>query len=350
MEPFSQAAPADAPRFDSASRSWTLSRYADVQAALREPALSQSSPQGECTGHVDPVGIARMHAGVQADIDCMTSVEWRTQMVNLATAILDRCPRRQPVNLVREVIQPWSSAVMLSLSGADATALDLLSTAAGRLFFNQSESDGVLPGTAADGESSLDAFVERRRKQAEADFDHLRESGRVGIGKSMFFGVTQTLPSFLAKAWLALLLHPEQMCLLRDEPQWMPNAVEELLRFAGIVHTLHRRATKAIVLGDLQIAAGNHIALKLESANRDPVKFESPERLDITRRTSGNAALGMGPHACPGAVIVRMAVSRITPIFLAADPSLEAGGRIVWTGDTSLRWPMEVQVEFGEAP
>jgi cytochrome P450 len=346
MEPFSLPAPADAPSFDPVSRAWTLSRYSDVQAALREPTLCQSTPLGERTGSVDPIEIARMHAGVQADIDRMSRVEWRSQMVNLATAIMGRCPRRRPVNIVRDVIQPWSTAVLLNLSGTDGASCERLSSAAGLLFFNQDKRGGACAGRAAQVELPLDVFVESRRKHAEADFDLLRDSGRVAIGKSMFFGATQTLPSFLAKAWLALLLHPEQMLMLRDEPRWMPNAVEELLRFAGIVHTLRRHATKDVLVGRVQIAEGDTVVLKMESANRDPMKFESPELLDITRQTSGNLGLGTGVHACPGALIVRAALAVTTPVFLAAYPSLEPDAPIVWTGDTALRWPLAVSVMF----
>src|ERR1700691_6063452 len=68
--------PPEAPRFDPVRRAWTLSRYADVSAARREPALIQASAQNRSTG-VDP---SEVHARVQADIARMSAVEWRMRM------------------------------------------------------------------------------------------------------------------------------------------------------------------------------------------------------------------------------------------------------------------------------
>jgi cytochrome P450 len=118
------------------------------------------------------------------------------------------------------------------------------------------------------------------------------------------------------------------------------------LRYAGIVHTLYRQATKDVILGDAHIAKDERIILKMESANRDPIKFDSPDRLDITRRPTGNLGLGAGPYACAGGVIVRKALSLVTPAFLAGHPILDEGAPILWTGDTSIRRPLAVSVRL----
>ena len=332
----------EAPRYDSGLEAWILSRYADVHAALREPTFCQVSARGPSTGPVDPAALSQMHAELQADIDRMSTEVWREQMVDIAHTLMNQAADRMSINIVDHVIQPWSTAVMLSLSGADRSLEARLSSIAD-LLFHKREND----------ETSLIAqptFVKKwfkwRRKNAEADLDRLRDSGQITISKSMFFGVSQTLPSFLAKSWLALLLHPDQLEMLRTEPHWMPYAVEELLRYAGIVHTLYRQSTKDVVLGDIHIAKDERIILKMESANRDPIKFDSPDRLDITRRPTGNLGLGAGPYACAGGVIVRKALSLVTPTFLAAHPILNEGAPILWTGDTSIRRPLAVSVRL----
>ena len=337
--------PPEAPRYDSGLKAWILSRYADVHAALREPTFCQVSARGPSTGSVDPIALSQMHAELQADIDRMSTEVWRERMVNIANTLMNQAANRMSVNIVDHVIQPWSTAVMLSLSGADHALESRLSSIAD-LLFHKRENDGAF----SIEKEPLPTFVKKwfkwRRKNAEADLDRLRDSGQITISKSMFFGVSQTLPSFLAKSWLALLLHPDQLEMLRTEPHWMPYAVEELLRYAGIVHTLYRQATKDVVLGDAHIAKDERIILKLESANRDPIKFDSPDRLDITRRPTGNLGLGAGPYACAGGVIVRKALSLVTPTFLAAHPILNEGAPILWTGDTSIRRPLAVSVRF----
>ena len=337
--------PPEAPRYDSGLKAWILSRYADVHAALREPTFCQVSARGPSTGPVDPIALSQMHAELQADIDRMSTEVWRERMVNIAHTLMNQAADRMSVNIVDHVIQPWSTAVMLSLSGADH-ALEARLSSIADLLFHKRENDE----TSLIEKEPRPAFVKKwfkwRRKNAEADLDRMRGSGQITISKSMFFGVSQTLPSFLAKAWLALLLHPDQLEMLRTEPHWMPYAVEELLRYAGIVHTLYRQATKDVVLGDAHIAKDERIILKLESANRDPIKFDSPGRLDITRRPTGNLGLGVGPYACAGGVIVRKALSLVTPAFLAAHPILDEGAPILWTGDTSIRRPLAVSVRL----
>jgi hypothetical protein len=338
-------APPEAPRYDSGLKAWILSRYADVHAALREPTFCQASARGPSTGPVDPIALSQMHAELQADIERMSTEVWRNQMVNTAHTFMNQAADRMSVNIVDHVIQPWSTAVMLSLSGADH-ALEARLSGIADLLFHKRENDE----TSSIEKEPRPAFIKKwfkwRRKNAEADLDRMKDNGEITISKSMFFGVSQTLPSFLAKAWLALLLHPDQLEMLRTEPHWMPYAVEELLRYAGIVHTLYRQATKDVVLGDAHIAKDERIILKMESANRDPIKFDSPDRLDITRRPTGNLGLGAGPYACAGGVIVRKALSLVTPAFLDAHPILDEGAPILWTGDTSIRRPLAVSVRL----
>jgi len=128
----------------------------------------------------------------------------------------------------------------------------------------------------------------------------------------------------------------------------MPGAVEELLRFAGTVHTRYRKATAALRIGDARITEGQTVVLKMGSANRDPARFEDPDRLDITRRTVSHLGLGTGLYACAGAVVVRSAFTVITPLFLAARPILNPASPVVWTGDSATRWPRAVPVRFSD--
>jgi cytochrome P450 len=177
--------------------------------------------------------------------------------------------------------------------------------------------------------------------------DRIWTTQNLTLSKSMLTGLTQTLPSFLAKAWLALLQNPDQSSRLLAEPDLMPGAVEELLRYAGIVHSLYRRATSEVRIGDTQIAANDHVTLRLGSANFDPDQFHEPRRLDIARRRLGHVGLGTGPHNCVGAVLVRVATAVTTPIFLASAPVLDTSTPILWTGDNTLRWPSVVSARMG---
>jgi cytochrome P450 len=158
----------------------------------------------------------------------------------------------------------------------------------------------------------------------------------------MFLGLALALPSFLAKAWLALVRHPEQMTILIERPSLIPGAGEELLRYAGTVHSLFRYASTEVKLGDIGVKKGQFIYLKIDSANYDPEKYEDPYQLDLTRKVTGHLALGLGSHGCVGAVLVRTACMILLPIFAQSAAALDENRPTLWTRDRSLQWPVSV--------
>jgi len=338
--------PPQAPQLDEGRRTWTLSRYADVQAALREPAFCQASPKGAKTYVAGAPDHVQLRAGAQADVDQLSTKQSHGVMVDSARALLNRVAGGGPVNLLAEVIEPWATNVILSLGLADWALADpglrdrLILINHG-LFLKRDKDPGWWVRRIF-GENLTTSVCKWRRKKAEACVEAYIANGQITVTKPTYLGATQTLPSFLAKAWLALLEHPDQLARLRSEPQLMACAVEELMRYAGVVHTLYRRATEDVVLGGVTIAKDDLIVLKIESANRDPRKFDSPDQLNITRRPLGNLGLGTGAHACAGAALVRIGAALITATFLAADPVLDPGAKIKWTGDSSVRWPLVV--------
>jgi cytochrome P450 len=348
MDFSSPISPPHAPHLDLHQRVWTLSRYTDVQAALREPSLQQASPKGKITYVAGAANHSQLRAETQTELDILNSALMCDQMVRDATRLMNQSAHGRPVDLLREVIQPWSTTVMLSLCMADRGLPDpalknQLTSIANRLYFKR-EMNPAWWMRRIFGQSRSNSWSNWQQKRAEAHLNRLLANGQLKIGKSTLIGVTQTMPSFLARAWLDLLMHPEQMAKLRNDPNLMPCAVEELLRHAGVVHSLHRLATEDVVLGDAAIVRGDRIVLKMESANRDPLKFDAPDRLDITRRPAGNLGFGTGPHACVAAAVIRTVLGFITPIFLAANPTLEADAPIVWSGDSSVRWPLHFSV------
>jgi cytochrome P450 len=255
--------------------------------------------------------------------------------------------RGRRFDLVSEVIQPWSIEMMLILSEPDQAEREGLVRIAKRLFYKRGDNPAV--------SHSGDVGEEQRKawkalaKEADAELDVMIRERRLSLSKSMFMGLTQTLPSFLAKAWLVLLMHPEQMVRLAKEPELMPGATEELLRYAGVVNTLSRRASRHVRLGEVWVDEGQQIVLRVASANFDPARFGEPERLDITRRQGGHVGLGTGVHACVGAVLVRMVCNTITPVFAEAGVDLDGNLPVVWTQDTALHWPLTVPVRRPEA-
>jgi cytochrome P450 len=112
--------------------------------------------------------------------------------------------------------------------------------------------------------------------------------------------------NLIANGMLALLTHPEQLALLRAEPDRLPGAVEELLRFDGALQAATLRWTvEPVNISGITIPAGE-IVLGLLAANRDAVCAAQPDVLDITRTDNPHLAFGHGIHYCLGAALARL--------------------------------------------
>jgi cytochrome P450 len=333
--PFQPSLP-DAPCFDAARDAWILSRYADVSAALREPSLSQSTACNEPTTPDGATRHVRLYSDVQTDIARISTAAWRRHMEETLYRRFHQARGRRRVDLVRDIIHPWATTLMVTLNGGEALYSRRLAQICEILFFGQSSSARLLQDPTTRG-------------IPEQELDRLLDGRQLLLSKSMFFGLTQTVPSFLAKAWLALMKYPDQTAKLIDNPKLMSNATEELLRYAGVVHTLYRRSTRELCLGDIRIQEGQLVILEIDSANFDPERFEHSERMDVIRPAAGHLGLGTGLHACVGSFLVRMACSVATPILLAARPLLAQNREVVWTGDRTVLWPMSVPIRFAAA-
>jgi cytochrome P450 len=122
----------------------------------------------------------------------------------------------------------------------------------------------------------------------------------------------------------ALLEHPDQLELLREDPSRIPAAVEELLRFLDIIGNLPRYLTEDIELAGQAIPAGDIVMVALDAANRDPKQFEDPDTLNIQRTDAkGHVAFGHGIHVCLGAPLARVELQSVIAMLFTRIPTLK---------------------------
>jgi cytochrome P450 len=122
--------------------------------------------------------------------------------------------------------------------------------------------------------------------------------------------------SVISYGLLALLAHPDQLALLRDDPSLMPTAIEELIRFLGTVVGLLRVATVDTEIAGQPIAAGEFVVASVHSANRDQTRYDDADRLDITRKPNPHLAFGFGPHQCIGQQLARLELKIVLDTLL----------------------------------
>jgi len=343
---FSPPAPTEA-YFDSMRGAWVLSRYADVRAALQERALFQASFKGQTSEAAENDAVRpQMFATVKAEMAQVHAGRWRVDMESTAKAVMREASAGEEIDLVGDFIHPWTVAVLMRLSGAPLSLGRHLSRTAACLLYEKAWSLD-LDQTQTPRAMRAHREFHKAKDSAETALASLLNEQQLSISQSMFLGVSQTLPALLGKSWLALMRNRDQLERLAANPGLMGSATIELLRYAGIVHTLYRVAMSDVEIGSVRIAKGERADLKVASGNFDPERFEDPYVLDLRRRPQTLLSLGSGIHACAGAAMVREAFAAATPVFLAAQPVLTENQRVRWMGDSTLHWPLAVRVNLG---
>lgn len=124
-----------------------------------------------------------------------------------------------------------------------------------------------------------------------------------------------------------LMAHPDQLALLREQPELIPWAVEEFLRMASPVHHFRRTATRDVVMHGQEIKAGDKVVVWFGSGNRDDAVFVEPYRFDVARRPNEHMSFGRGgPHMCLGNALARLEIQIMFQELLARDVDLAPNG------------------------
>lgn len=160
--------------------------------------------------------------------------------------------------------------------------------------------------------------------QAEEDGDRLTKDELTGMVMLLVIAGYETTVDLIKCAVVALLSHPDQLALLKEDPSLMDGAIEEVLRYYGPVHgTELVYAGEEVTLHGVTIPKGHIVTPLLGSANRDPDVFEDPDRFDIQRESKRHLGFGKGIHYCLGAPLARMETRIALKVLLSRYPNLE---------------------------
>lgn len=153
--------------------------------------------------------------------------------------------------------------------------------------------------------------------------DELTDDELVGIAGLLLLAGHETTSNMLGLGTLGLLRHPDQLAAVRDEPDAVGPAVEELLRWLSIVQTsIPRITTTEVEVAGVSIPAGQLVFGSLPAGNRDPQFTSAPDDLDIRRGAPGHLAFGHGVHHCLGAPLARMEMRIAWPALFRRFPRL----------------------------
>jgi cytochrome P450 len=115
-----------------------------------------------------------------------------------------------------------------------------------------------------------------------------------------------TTAKLMSNSLVVLEAYADQRQQLVEDPRLIPNAVEEILRWCGVLHGVLRTAEHDTDIGGVPIAKGDLVCTMPAAANRDPSRWERPEVFDIRRESKPHLGFGHGPHLCIGASLARL--------------------------------------------
>lgn len=202
---------------------------------------------------------------------------------------------------------------------------------------NSSESGGALdvfgemvaylhPLIQRQTEDAGDNLVKRLR-DARVDGEGLTDEQILGFFSLLVFAGNDTTRNTAATGLLALLEHPDQWELLRDRPERIPTAVEEILRWTSVVKYFVRTATQAVDIGGRTIAEGDKVVMWFTSASRDAALNDRADEFDVMRTNPQHRAFGGGgPHFCLGNALARLELRLIYEQVARRMPDIRLDG------------------------
>ena len=172
--------------------------------------------------------------------------------------------------------------------------------------------------SSGDGQDLISRLVRDRVLTGQLTSEELQH-----ILHLVLVGGFDTTANMIALGTLVFLRNPGQIAVLREHPDLVPNAVEELLRYLTVAHHVaYRQAKQDMLIGGQPVADGDSVIAPLIAANHDPEVFTNPERFDITRDARGHVAFGYGIHQCLGQGLARVELQAVFAKLFGRFPRL----------------------------
>jgi len=328
-------------------QSWMLLKYAQVNAALRDPATfsSQIGASDSVAPRLvmiqdDPPRHTRFRRIVSKAFTARRIAELEPWIKNVAEQLLDRFPIGEAVDAVDAFTMPLPVQViarMLGIPGEDQTAFRRWSdslvafnggdfTPAERMkngiemmeYFRQAAASR----RGKSGSDLISAVVD-----AEVEGERLEDWEILGFCILLLVGGNETTTNLMSNMLNIFVDRPELWRRMREDRALAEFAIEETLRYESPVQLLTRTVTRDIEIDGQKIQRGERVAVSYGAANRDPAAFPDPDTFSLERDQSRHLGFGAGVHYCLGAPLARMEAGIMLNAMLDRFSSIERGAQ-----------------------
>ena len=348
-------------------RVYRVYRYSDVERVLRDGERFSARINGELMRPFLGETILEMDGQRHQQARGLIAHPFRPKVVasweeNLirptAHEVIDRFAPRGSAELVREFAWQFPVRVFAKLLGIPLTDYEAWGRWAIDLERLSVDWDRGVAATAA-VHDYFAPIIEQRRAEPNGDFvselvtaelqgERLTEGLIHGFIRLLIPAGQSTTYRLVGTLLLAMLTHPEQLEAVTADRSLVPRAVEEALRWEAPVQFAAREANSDTEIAGIEIPKGSGVTSVLGSSNRDPSRWEDPDRFDITRDHQGHVAFGEGAHMCLGAHLARLEAQVALNAVLDRLPDIRldpSGNDPHWVG-WAFRSPTSVPVLF----
>ncbi|MEV6127824.1 cytochrome P450 [Streptomyces violaceusniger] len=351
---------------------WLVTRYADARLVLgdrrfsRAEALHHDEPR-QSEGRrdsgiltMDPPDHTRLRTLVAKAFTVHQVEKLRPWVRQLTHDLLDELEAAgPPADLVDRYALPIPVGVICAMLGvpeedrprfriwSDA-ALSTSSLSAEESSRNTDELRAYMAGLIEAHRSSPRDDIMTSLIGARDAGDRLSELELVDLCVAILVAGHETTATQIPNFVLTLLEHPQELRRLRENPDLLNGAVEELLRFVplGMAASQPRYATEDVEVGGTLVSAGEPVLVAVGSANRDALRFDEPGTLNVARPATQHLGFGHGVHHCLGAPLARLELQEALGALITRFPELRAAGDVEWKGQMLVRGPRVMPVAW----
>ncbi len=287
----------------------------------RAPRSTVDNPGGQSMLFVDPPEHTRLRALVNKAFTPQAIAALTPRIQAIVQELLEQIPEPSHFDLIDTLAYPLPVIVMAELLGIppqDRAQFKYWSDRRARVLEPTITPREIQEANRAAYE--LDEYfrgvIKARRLEPRDDListlvateeagDTLTQDELLVMLRLLLIAGNETTTNLIGNGMLALLRYPDQLQKLRQHPDLIDTAVEEMLRYDTAVQLDFRTALEDVEIGGQRITKGQGIMLLLGAANHDPEVFHAPEQFDITRREANHLSFGRGVHHCLGAPLAR---------------------------------------------
>jgi cytochrome P450 len=312
---------------------WLVTRYQDVAALLRESQVSKEMrrldpppppmPLDSTMLFRDPPFHSRLRSLANQAFTPKRVKDLEPRIEEIANSLIDQVAGRGKMDLIADFAIPVPIIVIAEMLGVPPGDRDTFRAWSNDLITGSDMVRGTDERRRRQGEAVaaligyFGRLIAERRGSPRGDIiSALMEAQEEGAGMTdqellgtcilLLVAGHETTVNLFGNGLLALLRSPDQMALLQREPELLPSAVEEMLRFESPVQRGTFRVTIGPVeVGGTRLAPGEQVSAVLGAANRDPDQFPDADRFDIARTPNRHLAFGLGIHFCLGSALAR---------------------------------------------